>query len=437
MVLLAVSAVCIFFQITTGAITIGCDNLAGVNRSNGDWLKVNQNTKHADLIRAIRRLKHSLPIQIHFTHVDGHQDRTTAIHDLPRLAQLNIAMDNTAKTRLRSLIHSSAPPLHTAPLRYEGWHCTLDGRKITSDPSTAVRQLVFGRRLQQHLHTRNLLSADAFQDVDWDALESATAHFPPLYKLWMSKHVSGFFGIGKMMKHWGFWEDQRCPCCHHVKEDKAHLLTCPESSCVEKWADSVRGLQEWLQEMDTAPDLQHCIINALSARKLTQSFTAVSKQSVRHAAVAQDRIGWMSFTEGKITKRWRTIQATYYREIESTRSANKWAAGLVTTLLSMTHSQWTHRNSILHARDAHGLRLREGKELDTAISLQLQSGLDGLHPRDYHLIERGRDKVFRMTGSGKLSWLASIRIARETYRVQAAKDMDCMRNLMTNYFAPT
>jgi hypothetical protein len=322
-------------------------------------------------------------------------------------------------------------------LRYKGWHCTLDGRKITSDPSTAVRQLVFGRRLQQHLHTRNLLSADAFQDVDWDALESATAHFPPLYKLWMSKHVSGFFGTGKMMKHWGFWEDQRCPCCHHVKEDKAHLLTCPESSCVEKWADSVRGLQEWLQEMDTAPDLQHCIINALSARKLTQSFTAVSKQSVRHAAVAQDHIGWMSFTEGKITKCWRTIQATYYREIESTRSANKWAAGLVTTLLSMTHSQWTHRNSILHARDAHGLRLREGKELDTAISLQLQSGLDGLHPRDYHLIERGRDKVFRMTGSGKLSWLASIRIARETYRVQAAKDTDCMRNLMTNYFAPT
>jgi hypothetical protein len=50
--LFALTAVCIFFHIMEGAITIGCDNLAGVDHSNDDWLKVNQNMKHADLIRA-------------------------------------------------------------------------------------------------------------------------------------------------------------------------------------------------------------------------------------------------------------------------------------------------------------------------------------------------------------------------------------------------
>jgi hypothetical protein len=53
-ILMAVTAVCLFFHITEGEITIGCDNLAGVNRSNADWLKIDQTTKHADLIRAIR-----------------------------------------------------------------------------------------------------------------------------------------------------------------------------------------------------------------------------------------------------------------------------------------------------------------------------------------------------------------------------------------------
>jgi hypothetical protein len=108
--------------------------------------------------------------------------------------------------------------------------------------------------------------------------------------------------------------------------------------------------------------------------------------------------------------------------------------GLVTTLLSMTHSQWTHRNSILHARDAQGLRIKDGQELDTAITLQFQSGLEGLHPNDFHLIEHGRDRVLRMTGPGKLSWLSSIHIAREQFMSQAAKETESMRNLMTNYF---
>jgi hypothetical protein len=100
----------------------------------------------------------------------------------------------------------------------------------------------------------------------------------------------------------------------------------------------------------------------------------------------------------------------------------------------MTHAQWTHRNNILHARNAQGLQIKEGQELDTAITLQFQSGLEGLHPNDYHLIERGRDRVLHMTGPGKLSWLSSIRIACTQFMAQAAKETESMRNLMTNYF---
>jgi hypothetical protein len=323
-----------------------------------------------------------------------------------------------------------------APLFKEGWRCTLNGIKISSDPARSIRRAISAKRLQSHLQQRHLLCPTAFNDIDWDAIELATESFPPLYRLWMSKHVSGFFGMGKMMKHWDFWDHQKCPCCHHIKEDKNHLLTCPETSCVEKWADSIQGLQEWLQEVDTAPAIQYCIIAALSARKIDQSFQAVSLEASLPAAIAQDRIGWVALTEGRVSKLWRQLQANHYRKIHSRRSARQWAAGLVTSLLSVTHSQWTHRNSILHARDAHGLQATLGKELITAIDLQFQSGLEGLHPRDYHLIERGRERVRRMTSPGQLSWLSSIRIARESFMAQTAKEAVSMRALMDNYFRP-
>jgi hypothetical protein len=247
-------------------------------------------------------------------------------------------MDSKAKHRLRSLITANSTPLLDAPLRLEGWRCTIDGTKLSSDPTHAIYKSVTGKHLQQFLHDKHILPSDAFSDVDWEGLETATSHFPPLYRLWMSKHVSGFFSVGKMMKLWDFWDHQRCPCCRHVKEDKVHLLTCPETSCVAKWSDSVTGLSEWLQEMDTLPAIRHCIVAALAARTVTQSFQAVGDASVAAAAAAQDRIGWINFTEGKISKQWRQLQDAHYRATHSRRTQEQWAAGLITTLLSNTNT---------------------------------------------------------------------------------------------------
>jgi hypothetical protein len=149
-----------------------------------------------------------------------------------------------------------------------------------------------------------------------------------------------------------------------------------------------------------------------------QSFQAVGDETVAPAAAAQDHIGWINFTEGKISRRWRQLQSDYYQATHSRRTPDQWTAGLVNTLLSMVHSQWTHRCNILHARDAQGLRLQDARALDTAINHQFDTGLEGLRARDRHLITCGKDRVLQMSGSDKLSWLSSIRIAREEFASQ-------------------
>jgi hypothetical protein len=177
--LLALSAVCSFYQITHGAVTLGCDNKGAVHQSNGDWLKVSQTTRHADLIRAIRRLKDRLPIPVTIIHIYGHQDQTAAYQTLPCRAQLNIEMDIKAKTHLRSLISANSSPLLVAPLQGEGWQCMIDGVKLSSHPAPAVYKSAASKQLRKHLHSKHILTFDAFPDVDWEALELATSHFPP------------------------------------------------------------------------------------------------------------------------------------------------------------------------------------------------------------------------------------------------------------------
>jgi hypothetical protein len=181
--LLAISAVC--SKIAEGVITLGCDNnKGGVTRSNGDWLKVNQNTRHADRIRAIRRLKDtSLPIQVSFVHIGGHQDDTTAFQELPRLAQLNVEMDYNTKARLRSLIAASSPPLRDAKLRYEGWHCTIDGAKIPP-----ILHILFTKLSVLHNSGPTFMTANCFPHLPlmtWTGLPSnlPLIPFPPLSPL--------------------------------------------------------------------------------------------------------------------------------------------------------------------------------------------------------------------------------------------------------------
>ena len=135
-------------------------------------------------------------------------------------------------------------------------------------------------------------------------------------------------------------------------------------------------------DVDTDPAIRECILLTLETRNPMQSFTIYSNPRTLQAAEAQDRIGWVHTTEGKLSRHWQQIQSDFYRSIESRRSPGKWAAGLITNLLMVTHSQWLHRCAVLHERDAQGLKLQEGQALLAAIEEQFLLGLDGLHARD-------------------------------------------------------
>jgi hypothetical protein len=236
-----------------------------------------------------------------------------------------------------------------------------------------------------------------------------------------------------MMKNWDFWDHSRCPCCDHEREDKIHLLTCPHPDSYETWQQSLLGLEAWMIDTDTDVTIRECILLCLETRDPTQTFTTYSNPRSFQAAQAQDRIGWMNTTEGKLSHQWRQLQAEHYKSIDSPRSVGKWAAGLVTNLLGITHSQWLHRCAVLHERDTQGLKLKDGQQLAAAIQEQFLLGLDGLQARDRHFITRGQATVTALPADNKQAWLSGIRIARQSYQDSEAREIDGMRTFMLHW----
>ena len=433
--LLGLLAFCTFHHITEGSVKLGCDNLGYVRHGQHDWRKVPLSIAHVDLVRAIRVIKSKLPIKVHFVHIYGHQDDRLSFDNLPRLAQLNVEMDQIAKDQLVELYDFPPATPCSSAIAHEGWHCTVNGAKLTTHPAKALRRAVFGTKLSTFLSDRQRLTRLAFLDIDWDAMETATDLFPPLYRLWVSKHVSGFFGTGTMMKNWDFWDHSRCPCCDHAREDKIHLLTCPHPTSNDTWQESLLGLEAWMIDTDTDETIRECILLSLETRDPNQTFTAYSNQRSFQAAQAQDRIGWMNTTEGKLSHHWRQLQAEHYKAIDSPRSASKWAAGLVTNLLGITHSQWLHRCAVLHERDIQGLKLKDSQQLAAAIQEQFLLGLEGLQARDRHFITRGQATVNALPADNKQAWLSGIRIARQLYHDSETREIDGMRTFMLQWLS--
>ena len=65
-------------------------------------------------------------------------------------------------------------------------------------------------------------------------------------------------------------------------------------------------------------------------------------------AKSQNLIGWHRFMEGVISKECIPIQQACLTICGSKLNIQRWAIGLVTKLLEITHGQWLYRNVQVH-----------------------------------------------------------------------------------------
>lgn len=361
-IMMALLAICSFHNISEGYVEVGCDNDKGLELSAAPSLQVALNRKHADLLRAIRKLRKCLPIKVKFVHVDGHKDRHMRYQDLNPFEKLNVQMDMEAKRYLRFLIDKDAPPCQQLLMK-EGWHCKLNGTKTTTNPSDQIRHHIYARQLREHLLSKKRLHQDYFDTIDWKAAGAAGKTSPPLFRLWITKHVSGWCATGRKMKLWKFWDNDRCPCCQAPDETTQHLLICPSPGQCSTWDEAIKGFEAWMAAVDTAPDIAHCFSNALRACSPNHPFTAYASQSIFEAAMEQDNIGWFNFVEGRVLQRWRLAQAEHYASSGSHRTANRWTEELILNLYSVVHKMWKSRNDVVHARNDKGMMLKEARDI--------------------------------------------------------------------------
>ena len=119
------------------------------------------------------------------------------------------------------------------------------------------------------------------------------------------------------------------------------------------------------------------------------------RREVRAAIKAQDKIGWWSFLQGRITVEMEAVVAEQYRRTSSKKKHNKWTMNLIKQLWEIQWRLWEHRNNVEH----HHMTPAKQQQLDNMLAKandELHQGCEDVLSQDRHLFA-DHDKVLSLS----------------------------------------
>ncbi len=161
--------------------------------------------------------------------------------------------------------------------------------------------------------------------------------------MWASKHVLGIAGIMKFLSHQDGCKPV-CPSCLAYEETCSHIEQCPEAGRTATFQQSVSGITSWMADNATHPDVKAVVTAyALGRGQVTCAACADRYPSIiQEFAVSQDKIGRENFMMGMVLAKLFFIQESHLWLCAPHQSPVRWAEGLVTHLLQVTHAQYIY-----------------------------------------------------------------------------------------------
>jgi hypothetical protein len=165
-------------------------------------------------------------------------------------AQLNITCNRLAEEAVTRALCTTRHPARPHLLPFKNIVIILDSKKVTSRVSPAIyfalgckeaRRFYTAARHKVRGSNKGGLgwTEEAFDEVDWKAIEQALSCHLNGFQLWLSKQAIGVCATQKNTAPIQDILDDRCPNFGKRGEDNKHLNTCTDPECIQLFRDGV------------------------------------------------------------------------------------------------------------------------------------------------------------------------------------------------------
>ena len=407
----------------SGSVHIYSDCLGALDKvENLPPYRIPSKCRHSDVLKNIMVNCSDLSFSRLFSHVKAHQDDHDEFHTLERPAQLNCGCDAKAKNSIINMDPTAMPQQRPFPM--EPICIFVDAEKMTSDTGPRIRYWAHKQLAATFFDAEQILFTHQFVEVDWPVVYATLHEVPRMFGVWACKQVMDIAGTNFNQSQYIEGHNPKCPSCDTCNETCAHVLFCREAGRVDALHKTITSMEIWLKENGTDPILAHCLVEYAKGRgeRTMEAITEGRGHRYHNLGQSQDLIGYRRFMEGMISAECRTIQHQYSVICGSKHSADKWARGLITRLLEITHGQWLYRNIQVHDSTTGTIATKRKEEIQREIERQQEQGDEGLLAEDRYLMEVNLEDMETSSGERQSYWLLAIKAAREAAILRRNQD---------------
>jgi hypothetical protein len=164
-----------------------------------------------------------------FVHVKSHQDKTTAIRDLPLAVQLNIEADKLATDYLET----SAFQGHASLFPSAKCQLTIDNDTVSRKLEQAIRFKAGTGPIHEYMRKRNTWSQETLDSIAWSAHGSSHSYHRK-HRCFLIKLCHRHLPLGQILHRRDTKYPASCPGCGAATESHDHFIGCSAESRI-KW----------------------------------------------------------------------------------------------------------------------------------------------------------------------------------------------------------
>ena len=407
-----------WFHVQRGFLHLACDGKGALSRLFQQNRPASMTDSQWDMVQAAKELLEEMPgLELTWHHVKGHQDTSKDVNELNIWARWNILCDARAKYVRRNIAAIPNIPRLTTRVRIR-----MDRIETVTNTVHMLREHCLNPAALEYWQKTGALGTAEPEDVDWECLGRALKEMDPYRRRFVSKHSTGWCGVGVNLQRWQNDPDDKCPCCGQPAEDAEHVWRCSAGPVLEKWDELMVDLQQWFIDRDTEPELAQVLLNKLCSWKGGRRFASgpIRSRRIHQAVIKQDTIGWRAAFEGRWTVHIAQVQQRHYHNKRSSRTGKRWLTELIKKQWSIAWDLWEFRNGVKEGvRDAAD-RQRLARRVEEAYG----TGPDGLFATSRRLFE-SKSLTERLGQSNQqlAAWLlrveaAQARAALDPHRVR-------------------
>ena len=327
-------------------------------------------------------------------------------------ARINFVVDKLAgKALITGIVHQE---FVESEFPFETMRIYLEGKKMTGSPRAAIGRHWGEKVARRFFHEKHLLNKYEFHLVAWDEVENAMSNFSDGFRRFVTKHVSKFCGTNRQLS----WIDDSvsniCPSCGRLDESSKHITCCTDPGRQKMLAYSIDSITKWMGSTGAPFELVGMVrvyLTSQDTKTWKMSLGNSTNALLSTLADVQDKLGWDSFVEGRVSTIFKSVMRPVLKGLNSRLTPERWCTILCTKLLELTHKQWLFRNSHVHFKKLEGLTPQQHAEVYQQVKSLEDTDPDDLLPRHQHLLERDMYELGEGSSGMRQQWVASMEAA--------------------------